>query len=68
MGKLEEQIESYQKQITNAQSMTDLLLVMSSWQTFADTRGLTEEQRKPVDEAYLRSEALLITKVSKSPW
>ncbi len=68
MGKLEEQIESYQKKITNAQSMTDLLLVMSSWQTFADTRGLTEEQRKPVDEAYLRSEALLITKVSKSPW
>ena len=68
MGKLEEQIESYQKKITNAQSMTDLLLVMSSWQSFADTRGLTEEQRKPVDEAYLRSEALLITKVSKSPW
>ena len=68
MDKLEQQIESYARKMKGAESMTDLLLVMSSWQTFADTRGLSDEQRRPVDEEYLKAEAVLITKVSKSLW
>lgn len=68
MAKLEDQIENYRKKMMSAESMTDLLLAMSSWNSFADSRGLTSEQRQPVDDAYLKAEAVLITKVQKSLW
>ena len=68
MERLEQHIESYRKKMVSAESMTDLLVAMSSWQSFSQRKGLTAEQKKPVDEAYLETEAKLITNVKSSLW
>lgn len=68
MGKLESRIEGYRKKMQNCTSMTDLLVAMASWQSFADSNGLSKEQRKEVDDAYLKAEAVLLAGVSKTPW
>lgn len=60
------EVERYEKKIRNCETMTDLLLTMSAWQNYA--RGLTEEQRRPVDLAYIEVEARLLKTVSKTPW
>ena len=48
--------------------MTDLLMVMSSWQSFSRSNGLTEDQKRNVDRIYLEMEEKLIAGLSKSPW
>lgn len=68
MEKLEQQIESYRKKMVSAESMTDLLVAMASWNSFADSRGLDSDQRKAVDEAYLKAESILMQNVQKTPW
>lgn len=65
---MEQEIKRYENKIRNCETMTDLLLAMSSWQSFADRKGLSPEQRKPVDQAYIEAEAKLITKVKPSLW
>ena len=52
----------------NAEAVRDLLVAMSSWQSFARANGLTEDQKKDVDQAYLEMEEKLIKGLSKSPW
>jgi len=41
---------------------------MSSWQSFARSNGLTEDQKRDVDQVYLEMEEKLIKGLSKSPW
>ena len=48
--------------------MTDLLVAMSSWQSFADTRGLSQEERASVEQAYIKAEENLITQVKPTLW
>jgi len=48
--------------------MTDLLTAMASWQSFAERKGLTTEQKSSVDQAYIEAEARLITNVKSSLW
>ena len=48
--------------------MTDLLVAMSAWQSFADSHGLSPEERASVDEAYMKAEASLITQVKPTLW
>ena len=47
------EIERYEKKMKNAETMTDLLLAMSAWQTYAKSRGLTDEQKAYVDDETL---------------
>ncbi len=68
MAQFEEEIMRYEKKMNNASTMTDLLLAMSAWQSFADSRGLSDADRTPVDSAYLKAEARLMENVSKTPW
>ena len=68
MGTDEQQIKQYEQKICRCETMTDLLVAMSAWQSFADAHGLTAEQRKKVDEAYVKAEARLITQVKPSLW
>ena len=68
MADIIQETERYEKKMKNAETMTDLLLAMSAWQTFADSRGLSDEQRDPVDRAYIEAEGRLIQTVSKTPW
>ena len=68
MADIATETERYEKKMKNAETMTDLLLAMSAWQTYAKSRGLSDEQRAPVDRAYLEAEKRLIGNVSKSPW
>ncbi len=68
MADIIQEIERYEKKMKNAETMTDLLLAMSAWQTFADSRGLSDDQRAPVDRAYIEAEGRLIGNVSKTPW
>ena len=48
--------------------MTGLLTAMSSWQSFADSRRLSPEERRTVDQAYMEAEARLITQVKPTLW
>ena len=65
---MDQDIQRYERKIRNCTTMTDLLVAMSSWQSFSQRKGLTAEQKKPVDEAYLETEAKLITNVKSSLW
>ncbi len=65
---MEKEISRYETKMKNCQSMTDLLLAMSSWNTFCEREGLTEEQRKRVDVAYIEAETRLIANVKPSLW
>lgn len=68
MSALEQEIQRYENRIKNCGTMTDLLVAMSSWQGFAERKGLTPEQKSPVDQAYIEAEAKLITQVKSSLW
>lgn len=68
MAEITVEIERYEKKMKNAETMTDLLLAMSAWQTYAKSRGLTDEQKAPVDRAYIEAEGRLLANVSKTPW
>lgn len=68
MSALEQDILRYENKIKNCTTMTDLLVAMSSWQSFAAGKGLTDEQKAPVDQAYIEAEGRLITKVKSSLW
>ena len=68
MTGMEEKIQNYAKKFRNCTTMTDLLLALSSWQSFARSNGLTQEQKKDVDQVYLEMEEKLIKGLSKTPW
>lgn len=68
MGATPQEIKRYQTKISSCTTMTDLLIAMSSWQTFAASRGLSEEEKAEVDEAYIQAESRLITQVKDTPW
>ncbi|MBR0411131.1 MAG: hypothetical protein IJI25_09075 [Eubacterium sp.] len=68
MSAIQQEIERYEKKIKNCQTMTELLTAMSSWQSFAERKGLTAEQKNPVDQAYIETEARLIPHVKSSLW
>ncbi|MDO4977664.1 MAG: hypothetical protein Q4E53_10425 [Eubacteriales bacterium] len=65
---MEQQIARFEKKMKSCNSMTDLLIAMSSWQSFCERNMLTEEQRKAVDQAYIEAESRLITQVKPSLW
>lgn len=65
---MEQQITRFENKMKSCKSMTDLLLAMSSWQSFCEKNALTEEDRKRVDQAYIEAEAKLITQVKPSLW
>lgn len=62
------EITGYLNKIKGCATMTDLLVAMASWQSFADARGLTPEERQEVDRAYVEAEGRLITQVKPSLW
>lgn len=68
MAGYEQDIKRYTEKIRSCTTMTNLLVVMSSWQSFADSHGLSEEERQAVDEAYIESEARLIAQVKPTLW
>ena len=68
MSSIEEKVLYYEKKLRNCTTMTDLLMVMSSWQSFSRSNGLTEDQKRNVDRIYLEMEEKLIAGLSKSPW
>ena len=55
MASLEQDIKRYENKIKACSTMTDLLVAMSSWQSFADTRGLSQEERASVEQAYIKA-------------
>lgn len=63
-----ERIRNYEEKIEKCTTMTDLLVVMASWQSFAQSHALTQEEKKLVDEAYLKAEERLLLTVKTSPW
>lgn len=68
MGATPQEIKRYETRINGCTTMTDLLVAMSSWQSFADSRGLSGEERASVDAAYMKAESRLITQVKATPW
>ncbi len=65
---MENEILRFENKMKNCSSMTDLLIAMSSWQSFCRNNALTDEQKRRVDEAYLEAEAGLIKNVKTSLW
>lgn len=68
MSALEQEIARYENKMKSCATMTELLVAMSSWQSFAERKGLTDEQKAPVDQAYIDAEGKLITQVKSSLW
>ena len=68
MASLEQDIKRYENKIKACSTMTDLLVAMSSCQSFADTRGLSQEERASVEQAYIKAEENLITQVKPTLW
>ena len=64
----EQEITRYEEKMKKCTSMTDLLMVMASWQNFCGKEGLTQEQKNRVDATYLEVEKRLITQVKPSLW
>ncbi|MEE1227864.1 MAG: hypothetical protein U0K57_02750 [Lachnospiraceae bacterium] len=65
---IDQKIEYYKKKIEACTSMTNLLLAMASWQSFEESQALTPEQKKPVEDAYIKAEQSLIGNVKGSIW
>ena len=61
MAAYEQEIKQYETKMRAAETMTGLL-------TAADSRGLSAEERRPVDQAYMEAEARLITQVKPTLW
>lgn len=68
MASYEQEIKRYENKIKACSTMTNLLVAMSSWQSFADSRGLSPEERARVDQAYIKAEENLITQVKPTLW
>lgn len=68
MSSYEQDIKRYETKMRACATMTELLVAMSSWQSFADFHRLSEEERATVDKAYMEAEARLITQVKPTLW
>lgn len=68
MSAYEQDIKRYETKIRACATMTELLVAISSWQSFADSHGLSEEEKATVDKAYMEAEAKLITQVKPTLW
>ena len=68
MAAYEQEIKQYETKMRAAETMTGLLTAMSSLKSFADSLGLSAEERRPVDQAYMEAEARLITQVKPTLW
>ena len=64
----QQDITRYEEKMKKCTSMTDLLMVMASWQSFCGKEDLTQEQKNRVDATYLEVEKRLITQVKPSLW
>ena len=56
------------EEIKRFETKMKLLVAMSSWQSYAQSHNLEPEQKRTVDEAYLKAEEGLITAVKPSLW
>ena len=68
MSRIDEEIKRFENKIKVCTTMTDLLVAMSAWQSYAGSHSLDVEQKKIVDEAYLKAEERLISEVKPSLW
>ena len=68
MSRTDEEIKRYETKMKSCTTMTDLLVAMSAWQSYAQSHNLDPEQKKTVDGAYLKAEERLITAVKPSLW
>ena len=68
MSRTDEEIKRFETKMKSCTTMTDLLVAMSSWQSYAQSHNLEPEQKRTVDEAYLKAEEGLITAVKPSLW
>ena len=68
MSRTDEEIKRFEAKMKACTTMTDLLVAMSSWQSYAQSHTLAPEQKRIVDEAYLHAEERLITAVKPSLW
>ena len=68
MNVKKEDIKRYENKIKACNSMTDLLVAMAAWQSFADSHGLTVEEKEDVDRTYIEAEGRLITQVKPTLW
>ena len=67
-SRTDEEIKRYETKMKSCTTMTDLLVAMSSWQSYAQSHNLSTEEKRMVDEAYLKAEERLITAVKPSLW
>ena len=68
MSAYEQDIKRYETKMRACATMTELLVAMSSWQSFAYSHGLSVEEKATVDKAYMEAEAKLITQVKPTLW
>ena len=68
MSRTDEEIKRYETKMKSCTTMTDLLVAMSSWQSYAQSHNLSTEEKRMVDEAYLKAIERLITAVKPSLW
>ena len=68
MSRTDEEIKRFETKMKSCTTMTDLIVAMSSWQSYAQSHNLDKEQRRIIDEAYLKAEERLITTVKPSLW
>lgn len=68
MSRTDEEMKRFEMKMKSCTTMTDLIVAMSSWQSYTQSHSLDEETRKTVDEAYLKAEERLITAVKPSLW
>ena len=68
MSRTDEEIKRFETKMKSCTTMTDLLVAMSSWQSFAQSQNLVADHIRTVEEAHLKAEEGLITAVKPSLW
>lgn len=68
MNRTDDEVKRFETKMKACLTMTDLLVAMASWQSYAQSHNLEPEQKRVVDEAYLKAEERLITAVKPSLW
>lgn len=65
---MDKEIARYEKKLNQCQSMTELLKVMTSWQTYCKSHAVEKEWEQKINKLYLEMEKQLISNLTSTPW
>lgn len=65
---MDKEILRYENKMKNCRSMTELMTVMASWQSYCRSHAVEIENEQKINSLYLEMEGKLISNLKLIPW